>query len=207
MEPEPPRSRLWRGDIISVATSADALNVNRNGNLPLQRIIRRPSSISPARLFGGVLLAAALGIGALPALAESGPFAALTGAWGGNGTIQPGNGATERIRCNADYRPRGSSGQEIDLDLRCASDSYNFDLTGQFSADGNRVSGQWTERTRNIGGSAIGTAQGERLQVHVESAGFAANLSMVTHGRRQSVTIDSHGGGQVVKASIALSRR
>jgi hypothetical protein len=143
-----------------------------------------------------------------PAIAASGPFATLTGAWGGNGTIQPENGVTERIRCNANYRPRGSSGREIDLDLRCASDSYNFDLTGQFVADDiNHISGRWTERTRNIGGSAIGTARGDRLQVHVESGGFAADLSMVTRGRRQNVTIDSHGGGQAVKASITLSRR
>ncbi|HEY6027832.1 MAG TPA: hypothetical protein VIV09_13120, partial [Pseudolabrys sp.] len=88
------------------------------------------------------------------------------------------------------------------------SDSYNFDLTGQFSADdGNRITGQWTERTRNIGGSVIGTVRGESLQVHVESSGFAADLSMLTRGRRQSVTIDSQGGGQTVKASITLSRR
>ena len=183
---------------------------NRNGNLVLQRITRRLSSISPAVLLGGVLLAAACGTATLPrsALAAGAPFAALTGAWGGNGTIQPGNGTTERIRCNANYRPRGSSGAEIDLDLRCASDSYNFDLTGQFSADdGNRITGQWTERTRNIGGSVIGTVRGESLQVHVESSGFAADLSMLTRGRRQSVTIDSQGGGQTVKASITLSRR
>ena len=131
------------------------------------------SSLSPAVLLGGILLAAACGTATLPrpALAAGGPFAALTGAWGGNGTIQPGNGTTERIRCNANYRPRGSSGAEIDLDLRCASDSYNFDLTGQFSADdGNRITGQWTERTRNIGGSVIGTVRGDRLQVHVESS-------------------------------------
>ena len=131
----------------------------------------------------------------------------LTGSWAGNGTIQPGNGATERIRCNADYRPRDAGGQAIDLDLRCASASYNFDLTGQFTADGNRISGQWTERTRNIGGSAVGTAQGNQIQLHVESGGFAADLSMVTRGQRQTVTIDSHGGGQAVKANIALSRR
>jgi hypothetical protein len=44
------------------------------------------------------------------------------------------------------------------------------------------------------------------LDVHVESAAFAADLVMVTHNRRQSVTIDSQGGGQIVKASITLSR-
>jgi hypothetical protein len=168
----------------------------------------RIARLSHAVLAAGALVVAAYGPTALPALAATGPFAALAGSWAGGGTIQPGNGTTERIRCNAHYRPRGSSGYEIDLDLRCASDSYNFELTGQFSADaGNHISGQWTERTRNIGGNAIGTARGDRLLVHVESGGFAANLSLVTRGRRQNVSIDSPGGGQPVKASITLSRR
>ena len=167
----------------------------------------RFASFSTAALFGGSLLA---GVSAVPrpALAASGPFTALAGSWSGTGSIQPGNGTTERIRCNANYRPRGSSGHDVDVELRCASDSYNFDLNGQFSADaGDHISGQWTERTRNIGGSAIGTARGDQIMVHVESGGFAANLSLVTRGRRQNVTIDSPGGGQPVKAAITLSRR
>jgi hypothetical protein len=44
------------------------------------------------------------------------------------------------------------------------------------------------------------------LDVHVESAGFAADLVLVTRNRRQSITIDSHGAGQIVKASISLNR-
>ena len=168
----------------------------------------RFASFSTAALLGGSLLP--LGSTALPrtALAASGPFTAIAGSWSGTGTIQPGNGTTERIRCNANYRPRGATGQEVDLDLRCASDSYNFDLTGQFKADaGNHISGQWTERTRNIGGSGIGTVRGDQIMVHVESGAFAANISLVTRGSRQNVTIDSPGGGKPVKAAITLSRR
>ena len=143
----------------------------------------------------------------LPVQAESGPFADFAGSWSGTGTLRPENGAPERIRCKANYRPRGSSAHEIELELRCASDSYNFDLSGQFTADDqNNVSGNWDERSRSVGGTAIGNAHGERLQLHVESGGFSAELIMLTHGRSQSVTIDSHGGGQVVKATISLTR-
>lgn len=201
MEPEPPCSGLWRAPIAR-------FNTNRNGNLPLPRPMTRIASLSTAALLGGFLLA--LGSSALPrpALAATGPFTALTGSWSGTGTIQPGNGTTERIRCNANYRPRGSSGNEVDLDLRCASDSYNFELTGQFTADaGNHITGQWTERTRNIGGSGIGTVGGDQITVHVESGAFSANLALVTRGRRQNVTINSPGGGKPVKAAITLSRR
>ncbi len=164
---------------------------------------------SPAALLVCCLVAlvSAFFIPLLPTAAATGPFADFSGTWSGTGTVRTGGNAPERIRCNANYRQRGSSQHEVDLQLRCASDSYNFDLAGQFTADDrNEITGQWTERSRNTGGTAIGRANGERLDVHVESGGFAADLVMVTRNRRQSVTIDSQGGGQIVKASISLSR-
>ena len=164
---------------------------------------------SPAALIGCCLIAlvSAFFIPLLPTLAATGPFADFSGSWSGTGTVRTGGNAPERIRCDANYRQRGSSQHEVDLQLRCASDSYNFDLAGQFTADDrNEITGQWTERSRNTGGTAIGRANGERLDVHVESGGFAADLVLVTRNRRQSMTIDSQGGGQIVKASISLSR-
>jgi hypothetical protein len=175
----------------------------------LQRTYGRISPSSPAALLGCCLIAlvAAFFIPLLPAAAASGPFADFSGSWSGTGTVRTGGNAPERIRCVANYRQRGSSQHEVDLQLRCASDSYNFDLAGQFTADDrNEITGQWTERSRNTGGTANGRANGERLDVHVESGGFAADLVLVTRNRRQSITIDSQGGGQVVKASISLSR-
>jgi hypothetical protein len=172
----------------------------------LQRTFGR---FSPAALIVCCLVAlvSAFFIPLLPTAAATGPFADFSGTWSGTGTVRTGGNAPERIRCNANYRQRGSSQHEVDLQLRCASDSYNFDLAGQFTADDrNEITGQWTERSRNTGGTAIGRANGERLDVHVESGGFAADLVMVTRNRRQSVTIDSQGGGQTVKASISLSR-
>jgi hypothetical protein len=177
--------------------------------MPLQRTSGSLFPPSPAGILGCCLMALVLAFYILSpsALAEPGPFADFPGSWSGAGMLRPENGAAERIRCNANYRPRGSSQREIDLQLRCASDSYNFDLTGQFTADDqNQISGRWTERTRNTGGTAVGNAGGDRLQLHIESAGFSAVLVMVTRNRRQSVDIDSHGGGQIVKASITLSR-
>jgi hypothetical protein len=160
-----------------------------------------------AGILGCCLLISALYVSPPPALAEPGPFADFVGNWSGNGTLRPENGASERIRCNASYRPSGRNQREVELQLRCASDSYNFDLTGQFSADEqNQVSGRWTERSRSTGGTAVGMAQGDRLQLHIESAGFAADVVMVTRNRRQSVDIDSHGAGQIVRATITLNR-
>jgi hypothetical protein len=175
----------------------------------LKRTFDRLSVFSPAALFGCwlVALVSAVSIPLLPASAASGPFVDFSGAWSGTGTVRTGDNAPERIRCIANYRQRGSSQHEVDLQLRCASDSYNFDLAGQFTADAqDQITGQWTERSRNTGGTAIGSGHGDRLDVHVESAGFAADLVLVTRNRRQSITIDSRGGGQIVKASISLGR-
>jgi hypothetical protein len=164
----------------------------------------------PATVLGYCLIAlvSAFGILPVPASAATGPLAEFAGSWSGNGTLRPSDGAAERIRCIANYRQLGSSQHEIELQLRCASDSYNFDLSGQFTADEqNQISGRWTERSRNVGGTAVGYAQNDRLQMHVESSAFSADLVIVTRNRRQSVTIDSQGGGRIIKASIALSRR
>jgi hypothetical protein len=142
-----------------------------------------------------------------PVSAATGPFAALSGRWSGTGIIRQQGGKTERIRCNANYRPLGSTQHEIDIQLSCTSDSYNFDLTGLFQADAsNQISGRWTERSRNIGGTGVGYARDKRIQIHVETSAFAATLHMVTSGSRQSVTIDSHGGGAISSVSITLRR-
>jgi len=177
--------------------------------LTLPRTVRHVLPLWPA-IFAGCCLIAMVSAFELPsrsASAAGGPFADFAGSWQGGGTLRPENGAAERIRCNATYRPRGSTQREVDLQLRCASDSYNFDLSGEFSADSdNQVTGRWTEHMRSTGGTAIGNANGDRLQLHIESAGFSAEVIMVTRNRQQSVSIDSHGGGQVVRANISLTR-
>jgi hypothetical protein len=161
----------------------------------------RPTAIAVALLF------AALALSAAPTRALAGPFSEFRGSWSGSGTIHPQDGEPERIRCHASYKPGGTSEHELEARLRCASDSYNFDLTGQFVADDhNQVSGQWTENSRNIGGTVLGNIRGDRLVVRVEAPGLSADLTMVMHGRRQSVTISSFGAGQIVKATVSLGR-
>ena len=171
----------------------------------------RSSSCSSSRaaVLGCAAMLALWGsAGTPPALAASGPFDGFGGRWSGTGTLRPQGGKPERVRCDATYRPRGSSSHQVDLNLRCTSDSYKFNLSGNFNADNNnQVSGQWTEHTRSIGGTVVGHARGDRLQIHIESSAFAATLNMVTRNRRQTVNIDSRGGGQVVKGSISLRRR
>jgi hypothetical protein len=161
----------------------------------------RRTAIAAAAVF--MLMA---GAGWPPAAAAQGPFAQFSGSWSGSGTMRI-NGKAERIRCQASYRSRGSTGHEIDLTLKCDSDSYKFNLGGLFRADeGNHVSGQWTEHTRNVGGIVVGNVSGARFQLHVESNAFTADMSIRTGSGSQAVSIDAQGGGQIVKASLTLRR-
>ena len=144
-------------------------------------------SLSPLR---AASLAALLVVSATSANAQSGPFAGFEGSWSGNGTVSLSSGANERIRCRATYAPSGNS---LTQTLRCASDSYTFNLSSNVSSQGDRVSGNWSESSRGINGSLQGTAGGGRIQVFVEAAGFAANITLTTRGNKQQVSISSQG--------------
>ena len=61
------------------------------------------------------------------------------------------------------------------------------------TSQGERISGNWSETSRNIFGNLQGTAGGGQIEVFVEANGFAANLSLRTNGTKQTVQISSKG--------------
>lgn len=136
--------------------------------------------------------------------AQSGPFASFSGAWSGTGSVSMSDGSTERIRCKANYKVNGD-GQGLKQTLRCASDSYRFDLDSDVVAQGSTVTGNWSEQSRNINGNLQGRASNGRIEVFVEAAGFAANLTVTTHGNKQSVSINSKGEIRGVNITLVRS--
>jgi hypothetical protein len=147
-------------------------------------------------LFGQAIKAAGVGAALLFSVsaghAQSGPFAGFDGAWTGNGTVSLSDGTTEHLRCKADYKVNGS-GLALKQNLHCASDSYKFDLSSDVTSQGDRISGNWSEASRNIFGNLQGTAGGGQIEVFVEAAGFAASVTLRTSGNRQTVQISSKG--------------
>jgi len=133
--------------------------------------------------------------------AQSGPFAPLAGSWHGAGTLSLDDGSTERVRCRANYAVRGPS---MDMTLTCASDAYKFNLQGDIVSEGGAISGNWSESSRNVSGTLQGRGGNGNFQVTASSAGFNANISLSTHGNKQSIVMrtDSTFRG----ASISLSR-
>ncbi len=157
-------------------------------------------------LFGQALavagVSAALILAATPSHAQAGgPFAGFDGNWTGSGTVALSNGTTENIRCKADYKVN-SNGLGLKQHLNCASDSYKFDLSSDVTSQGDRISGNWSEKSRNIFGNLQGTAGGGQIDVFVEASGFAANLNLRTNGNKQNVQIDSKGEIRGVKITM-----
>jgi hypothetical protein len=148
-------------------------------------------------------LAACHLVAATPVLAQSAPFTGFSGAWSGAGTIMLADGSKERLRCRASYR-LSSGDHALQQSLRCASDSYKFELSSDVVSEGGRVSGSWTETSRGISGSLQGRASGGRIAVAAESPMFSANITLTTSGNRQSVSITSQG--DIRNVSIAMTK-
>jgi hypothetical protein len=136
-----------------------------------------------------------------PGHAQSGPFAGLAGSWHGGGTVSLDDGSTERIRCRATY---AVSGPSMDLTLTCASDAYRFNLQGSVVSEGGAITGTWSESSRGVSGTLQGRGGSGSFQVLASAAGFNANISLSTHGNKQSVSI--RADSQFRGATIALSR-
>ena len=155
-------------------------------------------------------MAAAAAVGLLVlcadgARAETGPFAALSGSWSGNGIIKKANGGSERIRCRSVYEP---SAANLGLRIRCASDSFNIDINASVAYQGGSVSGHWQEATRNLSGDISGRTSGggSEVQVVASASGVAFNITVTTHGGHQSVSIVPPGV-EITEVTVSMERR
>jgi hypothetical protein len=154
----------------------------------------------------GLLLLASLCLpGSATQAAVASPFAAMAGSWSGGGVLDTTDGNQERLRCRASYDVAGS-GAELELNLKCASQSYNFDLAGNVEYRGGAISGEWTEASRNASGTISGRAAGDRIEASATGQNFSAGLSLTTRGSRQTVTIRPQGTN-VTAVSLTLERR
>jgi hypothetical protein len=150
------------------------------------------------------LMIAILAFPAHAVLAAASPFAAMAGTWTGGGVLQSSDGTQERLRCRADYDPAGPT--ELRLSLRCASASYNFDLTSNVQDRDGRISGSWAEASRNASGTISGRAAGGRIEALAQGQNFSAALSLSTRGNRQSVSLRPRGTN-ITEVSLELNRR
>ena len=134
------------------------------------------------------------------------PFAQLAGSWSGAGTIDLANGKHEPIKCRASYDVLENQ-NKLQLNLHCASQSYNFDLRASATYSGGSITGNWSESSRNAAGTLSGKVEGAGFQVVAKGQSFSANLILATRGANQSVTIKSQDAQAEVRgATISLRR-
>jgi len=165
-------------------------------------------SWSPTRAAGlaGVALLLLLAAAESSNSQHTTPFDRLAGQWSGRGTIELANGTHEAIKCRATYDVLEQQ-KNLQLNIRCASESYSFDLRASAVYSAGTVTGSWTESTRNAAGTISGKASAERFQVNAKSPSFSANLTVTTHGDHQSVVIQPEEPPTSVKrVALTLKR-
>jgi hypothetical protein len=156
-------------------------------------------SLTAAAVAGSLLF------GADEARSQAGPFAALHGSWSGAGSIKKSNGGSERIRCRSTFEPSGTA--NLSLRIRCASDSYNIDLSASVAYQGGSISGSWQEATRNVSGNISGQTSGGGSHVQAVASGpVTSNITVTTRGNHQSVLIITPGA-EVPEVTVSQERR
>ena len=139
------------------------------------------------------------------ASAES-PFAPLEDSWSGAGTIDLANGKHEPIRCRASYDVLENQ-SKLQLNLHCASESYNFDLRASAAYSAGAITGNWSESSRNAAGTLSGKVEGAGFRVVAKGPSFDADLNLVTTGDRQAVSIKSKDAQAEVRGATITLRR
>ena len=169
-------------------------------------MIMRFMTTSNTALFAGFVIAPWLLVHGTGLAQSRMPFDNLAGHWTGKGTINLSNGTQEPIKCRASYDVLEQLSR-LELNIHCASDSYQFNLLANAIYNAGAVGGSWTESTRNVAGTISGKAAGNRFEVTAISSAFSATLTLTTRGDRQNVVIQSKEAQTAVTGvSITLMR-
>ena len=135
--------------------------------------------------------------------AYAGAFDDYAGIWSGNGTITIADAGTERIRCRGTYTV-DAAGNGLHQNIKCASDSYKFELKSNVEVAGSKITGSWSEATRNVNGSLEGNISGSEITALVQTNGYAATFNVSTRGGKQNINIASKG--ELRSVTMALSK-
>jgi hypothetical protein len=173
-----------------------------DGKRPVNKASRASEPIAQARrlTFAAVAFFMA-SLASSASHAQANAFAGMSGTWSGSGTVALDDGSSERIRCRSVYKVAGAA---MEMNLTCASDAYKFNLQAAVEAQNGEVTGNWTESSRNVGGSIQGRGGHGSFQVIAQAAGFNASIALKTTGNKQSISMKADS--QFRAANISLSK-
>jgi hypothetical protein len=156
-----------------------------------------------ARTFAALALGSSLLAFSVPqAFAADGPLAHFAGNYTGSGKITVKDGTSERIRCRS---TNTATGNGLVLSMRCASDSYKFDLGSEITASGSDISGSWNETTRGVNGSLSGKIAGGNIQATANAVGVTAGIAIRSTANSLAVSIRSPGS-EVSEVSVSMAK-
>ena len=162
-------------------------------------------TIGLRRLVTALPLAVLLTSAAAPAFA-AGPFMGFPGEWGGTGDVTMADGSRDKIKCKASYSV-GPSGDAMNINVNCASDSYRVNIISNIVAQGEGFSGTWRETTRQVSGDVTGRVPAPgQYQASLQGTGFGLELAATSNGKVQAITITSQGT-DVQSVKISLRRQ
>jgi hypothetical protein len=158
-------------------------------------------------LIKSMTIAALIAAGAVlvqpSAVQASGPFSQLSGTWNGSGQVRFDQGKTEQISCKAYYTLK-AEGSGLGLAIRCASSSYKIEMRAVLNFQGQRVTGQWEERTFNAEGSLNGHASERGLTLAI-TGGVSGSMALTIGQSGHRVDIKATTAG-LTGVSIDLTR-
>ena len=131
-------------------------------------------------------------------------LSAMSGFWSGPGRIEFDAAQSEALRCKAYYTTKEPS-DHLSMAIHCAGASYKIELRAQLTAQGNKLSGSWEERSFNASGTARGHIDDKTVSLVVDGGGFHATMLVVHDSAKQSVSITTQGIG-LKKVDVSLNR-
>ena len=141
------------------------------------------------RRLGGVSAALAFAIVISGPVQAAGPFNGIVGLWRGSGVVTYASGAKERLRCRAQYVQNDED--NLQQALKCASDSYAFQINAYFEHISGTLTGYWEELVHDVNGKVSGTAREGLIKGSLHGPGFVARLIVTTTGNLQKVKIET----------------
>ena len=118
-------------------------------------------------------VALTIGIGS----SEAGSAKGLSGSWSGSGWVSFSNGAKEKARCRASYRPAGGGSYKVHA--TCATSSGKASQTATvYKLTSNRYRGSFYNADFNVRGTIRVVVSGGSQKVSLAGDGASAHLSL-----------------------------
>lgn len=129
-------------------------------------------------------------------------FDSLLGTWTGAGELVLQGGQWESVKCNAYYT---GGGRQLGIAVRCASSSYRVEIRSKLTRAGDRISGNWEERTYNAVGAVKGRIRADQLSLSITGSGLSGSMTVSLASTRQSVELATKGA-KLKSVNMTLSR-